>query len=354
MDMRVVRQSLLRLAQWCGLFAVARRLTRSQLRILCYHGIWLGPQPHYGDCLFMSAGRFRQRMAMLARKGYRVIPLGQACRDLREGRVGARDVVITIDDAWAGTGEYMLPELRAHGYAATLYVTTESVLSQQPVLHVMLAYMVERTRRPEVLSALVGEPGSGGLPQAQIVARLGRRVSAPPDAAAQEAELVRLGEALGVDATALLASRAFHLMTPAALRRAHDEGVDIQLHTHSHRMPDFDLVRMRGELVHNREALEGIVGADLPLVHFCYPGGANHPSLFPLLRELGIQSATTTEPGLNPPEANPLLLRRILDCESLSDLDLEARLSGFWTLLAGLRAAVRGAIGRRPLVSRAA
>jgi peptidoglycan/xylan/chitin deacetylase (PgdA/CDA1 family) len=332
----------LRAAQLCGLFALSRHLTRRHLRILCYHGIWLGPAPHYGDCLFMNAERFRRRMALLERRGYRVIPLAQGCRDLREGRIGARDVVITIDDAWAGTGEHMLPVLRAHGYPVTLYVTTEAVLSQQPLLHVLLAYMVERASRraPALLPA--GEPDPCEMSNAQLTERLNRRVANLPTAAEREAELRRIGGLLGVDAEPLTAGRTFRLMSADEITQASRDGVDIQLHTHTHRMPDFDPARIRAELARNHEALMGMLGNGKgPRVHFCYPGGVYHPSMFALLRDLGIESATTTEFGLNAPGANALALKRILDCESFSDLEFEARLSGFWAMLSTARAAFR-------------
>lgn len=339
---------VLRAAQSCGLFALSRWLTRGQLRILCYHGIWLGPSPHYGDCLFMSAQRFRRRMALLKQGGYRVISLADGLDALRSGKVNARDVVITIDDAWAGTGLHMLPVLKAHGYPATLYVTTEAVFSQQPLLHVLLACLVDRGRNGTTPEQLLQEPGAADdMSSAQLVARLHRRLSALDTVAEREAELLRLAQLLGVDLVALRDSRAFMLMTPDEIRGAYRDGIDIQLHTHSHRMPDFDLERVRGELASNRDSIEAILGPNAgPRVHFCYPGGVYHPSLFALLEQIGVESATTTEVGLNPPGSNVYALKRILDCESFSDVELEARLSGFWMLLADARAAVRRMFSR--------
>jgi hypothetical protein len=83
-------------ARASGLFALSRLLTRHHLRILCYHGIWLGPEPHYGDCLFMSAARFRQRMQRLEQWGFKVISLDEGCRRWRDGTLGARNVSMTL------------------------------------------------------------------------------------------------------------------------------------------------------------------------------------------------------------------------------------------------------------------
>lgn len=330
----VVKGWALRAAQLCGLFALARWLTRDRLRVLCYHGVWLGPLPHFGDCLFMSADRFRARLALLQRRGYRVLPLGQAVAQMGRLAGDGRDVVITIDDAWAGTGVHMLPALKAHGLPATLYVTTENAVSGQPVWHVLVDYILERAHRSVDQRALLPDEYSGELSRRQLVVVLVSRLLRLPAGAAREAELRRMGELIGVDTDALLASRAFNLMTPLELRQACHDGFDLQLHTHTHRMPDFDLDRIRGEIEANRDALATITLARSDrFAHFCYPGGAYHPSLFPLLEELGIKSATTTNIGLVATGDNVLAMRRILDCESMSDVEFEAHLTGLWALV---------------------
>ena len=317
-----MRQRLLGLLRGLGVFALARWLTRGQQRILCYHGIWTGPPPHFGDCLFMSPARFGARMAWLARSGWRVIPLDDACRRVADGRVRTRDIAITIDDAWAGIVPHMLPVLRGHGFAATLYVTTYYVLAQRPVLNVLIGYLVERAaHRP-----------------AQPAAALAAQIDALSSLPERWAAVQRLAGELGVDLDTLQSNAAFMLMSPAQLRQAHAEGIDIQLHTHTHRLHDFSASAVRRELDVNRAQLAQLLGvAPASLRHFCYPSGDYEPRVFDTLRSAGVVSATTTEFGLNPARAEPLALKRILDCESMTELDLEARLSGLWSLLGTLR-----------------
>ncbi len=317
-----MRQCALWLLRALGVFALARWLTRGQQRILCYHGIWTGPQPHFGDCLFMSPARFSTRMAWLARSGWRVIPLDDACRRVAAGSVRTRDIAITIDDAWAGIVAHMLPVLRSHGFAATLYVTTYYALAQRPVLNVLIGYLVERAARPPRHTA----------------AQLAAKVDALPSLAERWAAVQQLAAEMGVDIAALQASGAFMLMSPAQLRQAHAEGIDIQLHTHTHRLHDFSAAAVQREIDVNRAQLVGLLGvAPASLRHFCYPSGEYEPRVFDALRGAGVVSATTTEFGLNPAHAEPLALKRILDCESMTELDLEARLSGLWSLLRKLR-----------------
>lgn len=347
MPARVPKDTVLRAARAVGLFTLCRWLTRGQLRILCYHGIWNGPPPHYGDCLFMSAQAFAQRMQMLAGAGYEVITLEEACRRLPRGETRAKEIVITIDDAWAGIVEHMLPVLKSHGFPATLYVTTYYVLAGKPVLNVLIAYIVERSTRDPASAKLVGGLPNGA-PQAKVVSVLAAHVDALPTMPERWAEVLRLAEVFGVDLDALRSRRAFELMNPQELRDARAHGFDLQLHTHTHRLHDFSMASVQRELDLNRELLAKWL--DCPadaLKHFCYPSGEYDPAVFATLRAAGVVSATTTEFGLNKADAEALALKRILDCESLSDLELEARLSGLWSLASRLRESVRRALRTR-------
>ena len=68
-----------------GLFALARRMTRRDLRILAYHGAALGDEDRFSPGLFMSEVTFAQRMAFLADRGYRVVGLDHALGALSRG-----------------------------------------------------------------------------------------------------------------------------------------------------------------------------------------------------------------------------------------------------------------------------
>ncbi len=281
-------------------------------------------------------------MSLLARRGYRVITLAQACNDLASGRVRSRDVVITIDDAWVGTFLYMLPILKEHAFPATLYVTTENVVGQEPVIYVLAAYLAERGRRKADLSRLFPEQKPDGLSPEQLASKLAGQILSKRTAEARREEIERLASLLGIDFADIETRRTFMLMTPTEVQHAHREGIDIQLHTHSHRMHGFEHEKLRTEIQVNRDKLASMLGADTSrLEHFCYPSGLYRRELFPVLRECGIKSATTVEFGLNPPGTSPFALKRILDCESLSDIELEARLSGLWTTLSTARSVLR-------------
>ena len=350
------KATVLQMAKASGLFSVSRRLTRKQLRILCYHGVWLGGPPHYGDCLFMSAERFASRIQMISRLGYPVLPLDEAVARLADGTLPDCAVAITIDDGWFSTSAAMLPVLKRYKFPATIYVTTYYALARRPVLNVLLGFMLARCARippsgelPDAVRALVPEGRTADAGERQRLAvALAAHLDALPTLPLRWEALERLAAAFRFDLEAVLADRRFDLMTQDEIRAMRSEGFDVQLHTHSHRMHDFAPIRLQEEIARNREALAATLDENPEsLVHFCYPSGVYHEKAFAVLREEGIRSATTTEFGLNRRDAEPLALKRILDCESFSDLEMEARLCGFWGFLSASAGGLRRLIRQR-------
>lgn len=333
----IIKAMILHAARALGLFRLAHHLTRHHQRILCYHGIWIGPSPHYGDHLFMSAEKFVRRMAWLERAGYRVIPLSEACKRISHGQPHGKDLVITIDDGWLGTWLHMVPVLERHGFPATLYVTTYYVLKQRPVLNVLIGYLVERaTRQPELSETAPGL--APNAPKADIAQALINQVDRLPTLDERWAAVRELGDSFGVDVKTLESTGAFSLMNPEQVRRSRARGVDIQLHTHTHRMHEFDPRLIVDEIDTNRHLLADMLGCQLnELKHFCFPSGEYDAATLSVLRAAGVESATTTRSALNRPGAHLLELHRILDGEQLSTIELEAQLSGFWGLLERLR-----------------
>ncbi len=122
--------------------------------------------------------------------------------------------------------------------------------------------------------------------------------------------------------------------------------VDVQLHTHNHSLDDMSLVSVRREVVANAAALAGMLGVPASRFrHFCYPSGVTSPSAEAALEKLGIQSSTTTSPGLAFQGCGMQAIPRFLDGENVFEVELEAELSGFMHLLrSGIERARR--IGR--------
>lgn len=331
-----VKRAVYRLARWCGAFALARRLTGDRLRILCYHGFSLEGESSFYPRLFMDPDTFARRLEVLVEDGYTVLPLDEAVRRLEDGTLPPAAVAITIDD-----GPYSVPGraaslLARHELPATVYQTTYYTDHQRPVFRMACQYMVWRSTRPHVeLDGLV--PGVGGRLELDTEAHLApllweviHHAETELDAEARTEVARELGHRLGVAYDLVADSRLVGLASHAELKSLIRRDIDVQLHTHRHRFPaDRDVVVQ--EIEENRESLASVAGSEL--VHFCYPSNEWYPEQLPWLRELGVRSATTCVTGLNPPGTDPLLLRRFLDGECVSEIEFRAELSGLPELL---------------------
>ncbi|WP_137862272.1 MULTISPECIES: polysaccharide deacetylase family protein [unclassified Sphingomonas] len=315
------KHALLRATRWTGLSMLARRATGAQLRILCYHGLWLVPGAPFGRCLFMTPEQFAARMARLARSGLPVLPLGEAVERLAANRLPAAAVVITIDDGWASTHSHMLPVLERHRLPATLYATTWYSERDLPVVNVAVDYLIAASGR-------TGEDRGGVI----------RRIEAVPEAERLDA-LRAYGRAFGIG-EAWLDCRQFHLMRPAEIADAHGRGVDIQLHTHRHIDVAGRIGQLVPEIAANRAALVAATGGREP-EHFCYPSGTFHPSAPALLAASGIRSATLVTEGLNAPGDSPYALRRFIDGQHVRASAFDAYLDGTLHYLSVARTAAR-------------
>jgi peptidoglycan/xylan/chitin deacetylase (PgdA/CDA1 family) len=330
----------LRVARKCGLFAAARALSSSKLRILCYHGVALGDEDSFQPMLFMKAETFAARLDHLARSRYTVLPLAEALERLRSGTLTGCAVVITIDDGWYGTFSCMKPALATHGFPATLYLSTYYVEKQTQVFNVAAAYALWRSRAESIDLGVVDPRLQGRL---QLSSRDDRALAARKlcelaDSLASASErqqlLERLFRVLGIDFEVIRMRRMFAFMTSEEAATLPQAGTELQLHTHRHRFPSASPEDLQDEITTNRKALARISTG--PFRHLCYPSGEYDRSAFGQLEALEIESATTTRPGMNTAQTPRMELKRFLDSEAYSQIRFEAEVSGFLELLRGL------------------
>jgi peptidoglycan/xylan/chitin deacetylase (PgdA/CDA1 family) len=340
---------LLGVAKSLGLFAVSRRIYRKRLNILCYHGFSVADEHAFRPKLFMTAATFARRLDFLAREGYAVVTLDEALHRLARGQSNLRDVVITIDDGFGSVLGIAAPLLRAHGFPATLYVTSYYSQHAKPVFRLAVRYMFWKTLVTELACGeLLACWGGQGLARADdaLCERLVQYGEAELDEQGRFRLLDVLGRATGVSLDWIVDSRCLSLLDAAELGRLSDFGIDIQLHTHRHRFP-FEDEALTDEIVRNQEFLAACAGTHGK--HLCYPSGHWHSDFWPVLRRCGVVSATTCDPGLNDAATPSLSLCRFLDGEHLSELQFEAELCGYKQLL---RDAAMLARGRLPLAMR--
>jgi peptidoglycan/xylan/chitin deacetylase (PgdA/CDA1 family) len=337
-----MKRLLLQLLRVTGLFRLCLFLTRRRLRILCYHGISSGDEHLYSPFLFMRPAVFRRRMDLLARRGVPVIPLDEGIRRLKVDGVRRAETVITFDDGWRSNLTLALPVLRQHDFPACVYVTTDHLDDGNPVTNVVLWYLLWKTSRSTLNLSGVHPSIDGHYPLGERRNDTGLRlmtIAATLERRQQRELLETLATELQVNDTTILDSDRFRLMSVAELLEMQAAGVDVQLHTHSHHLPADSFANMSAEVSENRQIVERIIG--IPRRHFCYPSGhygRDHPAW---LAQLGIESATTCNPGHCSSQANPLLLPRHLDRDDASDVIFDAEICGVLEIGRALRRLLR-------------
>jgi peptidoglycan/xylan/chitin deacetylase (PgdA/CDA1 family) len=336
-----VKQFALSACKSAGLFSLVRdcRWRSRRLLILCYHGISLEDEHEWNPALYMSPTDFRERMALLRRNGYRVLPLGEALYLLASKALPPRSVVITFDDGFHDFLECAFPILQEFGFPATVYLATYYSRYNRPVFDVICPYLLWKGRGMRV-------DGKGIA--AGIDTTLDLRTASSRNAAWSDIYTFAIGGALSaeekndvaatlakrvhVDYDAILAKRVLHLMTPEEVQYVRGSGVDIQLHTHRHRTPS-DRTLFLNEIADNRRDILAMTRSATAPTHFCYPSGVYRPAFLPWLEEAGVTSAVTCELGMASRNSTPLLLPRLLDSESIPVIEFEAWLSGVASLL---------------------
>ncbi|MEX1198518.1 MAG: polysaccharide deacetylase family protein [Pseudohongiellaceae bacterium] len=334
--------SVLLLAKYSGLFALARILTARKTRILAYHGIWLG-RSHFGNFLYMSADKFAARMALLDKWRYPVVPLA----DLSSNKRRRCATVITIDDGWYSTWAAMLPALERHNYQATVYLTTYYCLKQVPVIDVALSYCFRTVDTDKGSTLHLPEYDFGHVRIDTDAARHVALKSAQDicasldDDRARQRFLKAVCEETGIDHEEFAAGRWFHLMNSVEVRDAATRGITFEAHTHHHGVTHRGQDSLAEEISTNSEWIRELTGKAPE--HFCYPSGRYSLDLWPVLDKCHMASATTTNTGLVSKRTPRYAMPRIMDGQDVSELEFEAEMSGFMELLRVARGVSKGA-----------
>ncbi|HWB13972.1 MAG TPA: polysaccharide deacetylase family protein [Pirellulales bacterium] len=300
--------------------------------------------------MFISTSTFSRRLAYLVKTRSAVLSLGDALERRRRAELPDLPVVITIDDGFYSTLEVVKSQLAPQAMPATLYVTSYYADKQTPIFRLVVAYIFWKTEAGELhLASLVHDwSGVVNLEDRTAAQEAMRRIVDYGERELNDpgrCELaLRLGHLLGVDYQIIVASRLFSLLKKDELRELEALGVDIELHTHRHRLP-LDEAEVAREIGDNRMWLGGVVRSQLE--HFCYPSGDWSPEHPPWLAALGVKSAVTCDVGLNGPDTPHLALRRWLDDESVSQIEFEAEVSGYAELLRQVRARAKRLTGKR-------
>ena len=304
-----------------------------RLLILCYHGPSLADEHVWDPDLYINRDRLRARLAYLRSTGCSVLPLASALQRLYNGTLPPRSIAITYDDGTYDFYRVALPVIREFNYSVTVYLTTYYSDHPQPVFNVMLRYLLWKGQgRVLHFPAVIPDDTRLTEDSRPRLADKFRKFAADSALSGTEKDLLleRLARAVEVDYDDLRRQRLLQLMRPEEAREAARSGVDVQLHTHRHRLYD-SRIAFQAEIEENRRRVESITG--LPANHFCYPAGCHLPEFPRWLGEIGVLSATTTETGIATRSSDPFLLPRLIDTSNTSSAEFAAWVSGLAALL---------------------
>jgi peptidoglycan/xylan/chitin deacetylase (PgdA/CDA1 family) len=331
--LKKIKQTVLMSARGLGIsdFLGNSKWRQNKLLIVGYHGVSLADEEEWNRELFMSPRQLRQRFELIRRKGCTVLPLSDAIERLYNGTLPKKAVSITFDDGLFNFYKEAVPLLKEFDFHATLYAATFYVEYNNPVFGVATDYLLWKGRSEKLdCSSLIDLDEVFDL---SIEGERKRALSSindyviKNDLSAQQKNglLEELCSALGIDFGEFCDSRVLQLMTPDELGSVARSGFDVELHTHRHRAP-LDEHLFGREISDNRRAIERAT-LRRP-THFCYPNGAYDSRYLPWLEKSDVISATTCESALAERRSNRLLLPRLIDTGSLSQLEFEGWLDG--------------------------
>jgi peptidoglycan/xylan/chitin deacetylase (PgdA/CDA1 family) len=333
MMLKTLKQATLGTLKTSGVFSLidTSRWRQRRLLILAYHGISLADEHLWDSSLYMTPDFFRRRMQLLKDSGCTVLPLGEALRLLYSQDLPEKCVVLTFDDGNYDFFKEAQPILRQFNFPVTVYLTTFYSHYRRPVFDVICSYLLWKGRNARLdFKKITGQEfqvdlSDDGL-RAKALENL-RQFALENKLSAEEKDSLAASIAgqLKIDYDALRSKRLLQILSPEEVKTLADEGVDIQLHTHRHRVPSERSLFMR-EIEDNRRSIQAITGASAS--HFCYPSGVYDQTFLPWLEEAAVTSATTCDPGFATPQSHPLLLPRLLDTSGLSDIEFEGWLTG--------------------------
>jgi|SRR6185437_14377691 len=332
---RFIKSNVLRTLDFTGFNAMVLNSSwRSRrLVIVCWHGISNDDEHCWNPALFMPVETFRRRLDQLRAMRCTVLPLTEGLTRLRSGSLPERAVCLTVDDGESGFYLRAWPLLREYGFPATLYWTTYYSTRPYAVFDPMLSYLLwkgrERTLTLNHPSLQCDLRDAGDRNRAFTTIYEFSKADAWT-ADRKEAFLGELARLLGIDYALVKSKRVLHLITPAEARSMVAEGLDLQLHTHRHRVPT-QRDQFAAELADNLRVIYHAAGTTP--AHFCYPSGSFLPEFAHWLRDCGITSATTCQPGVVDRRSNTFFLPRLMDHGSTSEAEFRGGLSGIAGLL---------------------
>ena len=315
-----------------GLFRICKIMTMNGLRILCYHSFSKKEGVEWLPDLFICPKTLSKRLDFLTKNNFRVIKLDQATDLLTEKKVPPLATVITVDDGWVPTKTIANKIFQRYRYPYTVYITSYYSQKQSPVFNMVVKYMFWKTDKRRVsfkklhFIDLESAEISDKTKINRIMLNIVKFGQEKLNNEQRHQLMVLLGEILNVNYYQIIKKRFLNILSDTEIKELSEEGVDFQLHTHTHRLP-VDKEKFFWEIEQNRSYLKNIIGDNLK--HLCFPDGHWLPEQIENLNAACIKSATTCEAGINYSNTQNLYLKRFVDSQAKFQIQFEAEVCGF-------------------------
>jgi len=331
--LKIIKQNLLKSAKALKIFDLLSKSSwrQNKLLILAYHGISLEDEHLWNPELFIPSNFLRRRFQLIKQHDCTVLPLNEAIERLYNKNLPKKAVVITFDDGLYDFYQQAFPIIEEFNFPTTLYLTTFYSQYNKPVFGVAANYLLWKAKSKILdCNSLLGINEQINLATENNRRRAHALVIAHASENNFSAEqknylLERICDSLQLSYSEFCRKRILQLMNKDEVARISSAGVDVQLHTHRHRVP-LEEQLFRREIEDNRKVINGLICKQAN--HFCYPSGEYNPRFFTWMEAENVVSATTCETALSTAETNPFLLPRLVDTCSLSEVEFEGWLTG--------------------------
>jgi peptidoglycan/xylan/chitin deacetylase (PgdA/CDA1 family) len=283
----------------CGALTARHRLiNRDRLTVVMFHRVlspedprWVGADPEYT----LSDARFADAIAFL-RRYYSIVALDDLLASLDGRGLPPCPLLITLDDGWADSAQYALPELRALALPAVVFVAAGAVGRREAFWQERL-YAAWRTRKITVAQLTEQAATLGVLPDGtekleNSETALRRCISALEGAPTEPRSRL-------VDALAMPSAGPDQMLSGDQIRLLAESGIAVGAHGYSHEpLTGLDAV---DELKRARTRLEQYVShAHSPLRALSFPHGRYDAATLAAATRAGFELMFTSDPVLTP------------------------------------------------------
>jgi len=283
-----------------------RRRSEASARILYYHRVNDECDPFFPA---FSTAVFNQQMGFVARH-YKVVTLGELLAHL-ESESTEPVVAITFDDGYEDNYQNAFPVLQRYGLPATIFLTTGSMDSREPLWFEQLALALKKTSR-EFIDLEIDLPRRfrtrSTAERLQANARIFALLRTLPEGDRRR----WLADILDKLAVPPDQERRDKTLTWDQVRLMKRDGIDFGSHTVTHPfLSRLTREQVKWEVVESKKRIEGELQS--PVQYFAYPNGREEDIGAwnkELLREVGYRAALTTIWGMNYRSTDLMELRR--------------------------------------------